>query len=901
LKHLAFSYLLLISLVSYGQTPSKIDIDNFNFQYFEHLVKTGVDQVRKEHDLDPLVNDSILYIAANHHSNYLVGLRQLSHTEDDSVLTKTPQDRAEYFGSTNYRVGENILFTPYNRSVKGKGGDMFDTHTYQGLADAMVSAWVHSPGHFKNIITPEYELTGLAVSVDTQTGRVYACQKFAIADYQYAFEENKTMFPYSNYVPPELANSFEGIHRELLKDYPYDFKLKHDNPEDCIECDEMVKKQPFLTLRVERNKFILRVENSNYVKNIMDKRKDGFVVEIVTFDDYMCGNPAYYTKPSRRNGQTKLNGKLLHPVYKKDLEKGYRKRAKRKDVKFLSYIFKADSVAFFDRFGRYKLDRYNFQYFEISLGRVPRDISGIWAHNLVYLQENQICHIDYFTGYCGEIINEYQPAEFIPPSAEDHCVFFPEDKSLHFSIPFEQGKSEFTKEDIEPFIQSISNLSYDLDSVSIKAYSSIEGDSLINSSLQILRAQNIAKVLKENQDQNVPVTISTSTDWEGFYESISTNSKWKYLGKKNRQDILKELNKVGFDQIEPILKEERRGEIDLYCTIHVNDQNLEYFITKELNSINNVLDSLKQRNRSNLEMLEQFNFLYECIHSKVVQGKISSEYLAGVKMPTNYRDNHPLTQNYIMYGYEFKEAFKSNQEWQKNHSKDEDYIQSSCSEPTHMRPEFYYILIRNATEYYQETGTGDFEKLQNMLNMLDKMHNYYSKDSVAQVNIDRLNFNLNVLLLNSVFAAEPQKYSGNAIKSIAQLHQFYTKYNLMTENKSILLGKTAVHFKQIQTAYSLLEPYANEDSVLAYMLPLGYQHISSEGAATWYENVISKSEQMSDEIWCNMFFKECMIPFQAFDYEPLRDVFCEKCMDKSDFIKEILGKKEVKKVEDPND
>ena len=31
---------------------------------------------------------------------------------------------------------------------------------------------------------------------------------------------------------------------------------------------------------------------------------DGFAVELVVFDDYMCGNPAYYTKPSRRNADT---------------------------------------------------------------------------------------------------------------------------------------------------------------------------------------------------------------------------------------------------------------------------------------------------------------------------------------------------------------------------------------------------------------------------------------------------------------------------------------------------------------------------------------------------------------------------------------------------------------------
>lgn len=184
-------YSLLFFATAFGQQPTKVDLQNFQSNYLEHLVKIGVDEVRAEHGLPVLVNDSILYRAADHHANYLLGLGRLSHTEDDSVLTRTPQDRAEYFGSTNYRVGENILFSRYHRIVKGKDGKEYDTHTYQGLANAIVSGWVNSPGHFKNIITPDYEITGLAISLDKDKGRVYACQKFAVADYQYTFTENK--------------------------------------------------------------------------------------------------------------------------------------------------------------------------------------------------------------------------------------------------------------------------------------------------------------------------------------------------------------------------------------------------------------------------------------------------------------------------------------------------------------------------------------------------------------------------------------------------------------------------------------------------------------------------------------------------------------------------------------
>jgi hypothetical protein len=747
-------------------------------------VKTGVDSVRRSHNCTPLVNDSILYEASSHHSNYLVRSRILSHTEKDSFSTRTPQNRAEYFGAINYRVGENILFTPYNSAVMVKGKNKFDTHTYQGIADAMVSAWVHSPGHFKNMITADYQVTGLSVALDTVTGRIYATQKFAVIDYQYSFSENKEMFPYSNYVLPQPVTSFDGINRELIADHKYDFNLRHDKPEFCANCNNAILNSPPITLRVEKDIFILRVEDSDFVKNITRNRQDGFAVEIVSFEDYMCGNPAYYTKPGRRNGQLMLNGRIIKPVLRNDLYKGYKKRKKKEDVKFVPYIFNKDSVAFFKRFRRYKLDQYNFQYFEISLGKVPPDISGYWGHNLVYIQDGQICHIDYLTSYCGEVMRDSQPSGFIPPSAVDQCKFYPEVRFLHFSIPFEQGKSDYTQKDIEPFIQSISSLSYDIDSMRIHAFSSIEGDSVLNRNLQIKRAMNIAEVLNQNQRYDVPVRITTSTDWTGFYEEVKKNPRWNYLSTMKQEEILDEFNKKGFDELESILKKERRGEIDLYCTIKVSDKNFEYFLTKELKTVQVKMDSLARKRKYSEELLEKFNLLYECVHSKVVQGKLKPEFLSSIKMPVHYHENHPLVQNFILYGYEFPEAYDKNKDWIINHTNDENFIDTDCNNPSHIKPEFLYILIQKATEKLQQNKSADLKKIQYLLDLITEMESFYQSDSVARLNIDRLNFNLNVLLLNTVFARDPEKYSGNAIKSVAQLYQFYKRYNLMDGNKA---------------------------------------------------------------------------------------------------------------------
>ena len=106
-----------------------------------------------------------------------------------------------------------------------------------------------------------------------------------------------------------------------------------------------------MSVSVKNNNFILRVEDADFVKEIIQNKHDGFAVEIVPFDAYACGNPAYENEPSRRNGLKRTTGNILMPVYRDDLIKGYKKRTKVKNLNFVKYLFTADSVSFLNALG----------------------------------------------------------------------------------------------------------------------------------------------------------------------------------------------------------------------------------------------------------------------------------------------------------------------------------------------------------------------------------------------------------------------------------------------------------------------------------------------------------------------------------------------------------------------
>ncbi|MFK7786656.1 MAG: CAP domain-containing protein [Crocinitomicaceae bacterium] len=883
--------LFLALLPQLNAQDDVFDAYNFNKKYLEHLVKTGVDEVRKNHDCDVLVNDSILYVASDHHSQYMLRKKRLTHNETDLAATKTPQLRAEYFGAKNYSVGENVLYVPFNSEVKNKKGKKFDTHTYQGIADAMVDSWVNSPGHFKNMITADYQITGLTVSLDIESGRIYACQKFAKVAHQFQFEENEEMFNYSEYTPPPVVSSFDGIPDQLIANHTYPFKLKHDKLEKCAHCEVLEAEKPNISLRVERKKFILKVENSAYVQQLIRDRKDGFAVEIVSFDDYMCGNPAYYSKPSRRNGQLRLNGFTLEPLYRKELFKGYKKRKKKKDVKFLPYIFRKDSSSFFRRFGQYKADRYSSEYFEISLGRVPKDVN-YWNHNLVYIQNKQICDIDYFTSFCGELYSDYQESEFIPLQSERSYSFRPKEKITNFTIPFEQGQVDFTQEDIEPLLESFGELKYNIDSIEIHAYASIEGDSIINERLQRRRAENITRLIQSRQENIIELSVLTSTDWLGFTTNANKSAKWRFLANKSSSELEEYLKSHDANKLEPILAPTRRGDVRLYATIPSDQKNYPFLIKEENKRLLDLLNYASNPEKRD-SLFRSIEHLYEFAHYLVLHDSLSIEELAKFRVPEFSKSSPKLIQQYILYGYEFEDTFSQlNPLWRQSHEKDMAKLHGRYAKSGELLPEFLYQLIRVQVDNFKQKPPSKQEQVQGILTIMQSLQSSYQVDTAFRWNIDQLNFDLNVMLLNEVFPRNPDLLGSghDASKSIAQLYEYYKKYNQMTDSVAIALTKCAVEYGNIDLAVRMLQPYATSDATLDMYMQLGWNHPSEEQWSDYYATLIQLHETMSTDIWCNMFMGNCRIPFQAFDHEELRNLFCESCMDKNEEILRITGR-----------
>jgi uncharacterized protein YkwD len=109
-----------------------------------------INRVRAEHNLEPLAVNSKLEAAAEGHCSELISADYFAHVSPGG---ETPVDRIKATGyipgpSVGYVIGENLAWGTYVLATP----------------QAIVSAWVASPGHLANILESQYKETGIGIT-----------------------------------------------------------------------------------------------------------------------------------------------------------------------------------------------------------------------------------------------------------------------------------------------------------------------------------------------------------------------------------------------------------------------------------------------------------------------------------------------------------------------------------------------------------------------------------------------------------------------------------------------------------------------------------------------------------------------------------------------------------------
>lgn len=177
-KFLLFAVLLLPSYTVSAQNRP-LDPQKFDAALLENLILQRVDSLRKVHKKASFTKDAILQKAAANHAVYLAKKGTLTHFQEKGKHYN-PQDRVLFYGGKGYYAGENAAEHPVQVLLHKIKGQKFDrVTTYEQSAELFVLQWATSKPHMENLMRNEYSLTGVAVSLDKKSGRIYAVQVFS--------------------------------------------------------------------------------------------------------------------------------------------------------------------------------------------------------------------------------------------------------------------------------------------------------------------------------------------------------------------------------------------------------------------------------------------------------------------------------------------------------------------------------------------------------------------------------------------------------------------------------------------------------------------------------------------------------------------------------------------------
>lgn len=855
-----------VNHITFGQSTSSHIKKPVNKKLLAHLIKSGIDSVRVAHQLKEVVNDVILFNAAQHHAKYLTEIKRLSHQENTDKY-KNPRDRAVAYGALNYLVAENIAMVPFNTAVKTKKKKIKTFYTYQQLAHAFVVAWVNSPGHYKNIITPSLEITGVAVSIDEKSNKVYAVQKFAEVLYQYQFFENKAFFEYSNYVTQPLVKSFDFFPKVTVK-YPHKLKpltlekSEFDSLQQIIEGIAGHKTMEF----DKRNIWIKMYLKAESLLAFLETNKDGLAIEVIEYTPFDCNNPEYYTQNTRRNKGSQLSDTLLIPIYRKKLIKGFKPRRKSTLSRIKKEFKKKDNER---NIYEKVIDGIRMPYtpdkFKYKLGKLPKDITGYNEVNLVYIKDKQIVRVNHWSSACGQYYTEFHPLKSKRVKGKFTYIPVAPIKDYEFDFHFKKGKSNYSYQDLKPVLDSLTDDEFIILSADISAYSSVEGSEKLNLKIQKERSQSIIDAFQKKQSLPIAPNINAEINWPLFKNQIDSNEALAHLRGLNRTQLIDSLQNKNFTaRHEEFLKEQRVAKVKIKTQYNLNDSTLAHFLLKEFERLVKKLERFEKEKKyknfrntlDTLVAIQEFSFL------KVLDKKLPVSILHEFKHTSVHGSVNLYVNRYYYYEYFNIPKHKRGVTWEK--------LQLYSNKKNFHSIAAYNYLIKAIKNWDAKS----------------KFNGQKADETTAIINkIARQNPELDTLVqklkINFWFKTAEYFYgSDNWVKKDEYLTRIYAAYvGKVDENKALRLANFFIEFTNSSLAQDIITPFHKTENKEIIILIAKLSHFNSieNNSEKYADHLLELYPKLSNQEWCEMFVGECNISFQVFDSENLRKFYCDHC------------------------
>ena len=471
---------------------------------------------------DVLANNETLENAAKVQSEFMAKKEERTHENVVKTL-QTPGLRSVSFGGSK-RITELIT------RVKATQG--IEDYTYLDISTEAVLSLLKNQKTVNTLLDKRYTYIGVGCNVDFYNKYCYISIVFG----------NDLSFNKA-----DITQKKPVYTRKPYGLKPYDEKI-------CRKCEvrNIETFQKYLEIKGDKIYFVH--PNMKALKRILGKDNDGIAIDIVQHSQMPC------------NEVNDFNYDLFNRGYmpkwisfKKIVKKNEIKDKKDKSVRVL-------------------------------LGTVPSTIDGPYDVNMIIIKEKTVCRTIVRTNLRSPSISYEAKTSMIPDlngiQTTINYIPQPEKTVLEFKVPFERNKSVYEAADIKPFIDALKESRFNIDSINIIAYTSLEGSDKSNQELQRKRSESIVSAMNTLQNtNNIPYSIRTDDGWNLFVKDVVSTS-YKDLAKKSKEEARAALSNAKTQKdLEPMLANHRYAQIRINATYDVSEQYEQEFTTNKFNRV----------------------------------------------------------------------------------------------------------------------------------------------------------------------------------------------------------------------------------------------------------------------------------------------------------------------------
>lgn len=599
-------------------------------------------------------------------------------------------------------------------------------------------------------------------------------------------------------------------------------KTEVERNNECRSCFAAFQQKPKevqFSIKRENSNLYFQVNDKAWFNKLFKNANDGIAIDVVSKEIYDCDIETIEME--------QIKGRLLRPVFSSRLKSGLK-----------------------------SIDKNTYR---VLVGKVPDNIKDKeLEYNILFLANKVLCRyqtIFDLKAYRWDLLDMGMYLDSI--SFKNEKVVNTEEqfkiryKTLKFTIPFKKNKSEYSPEDIKPVYDSLNLTDFNIKTINIKAYSSIEGSLERNIELQEQRANSIAKAIQTYQKPTIKTSITSSENWVEFLNDIE-GSPYENLKELSKSQLKSKLVGAFSKEMEPYLKNHRKAVI----TLELEKKDI-YKAKSPVQLVNLFNSSIKA------DRLDEASQIQNSLFEKLKNKEISPDVLKQMEIPNqlkyiNFLNNnsaikYQLNERQIIIVRDELEALK------KLDSKN---------------PKVRYNLVALKIKIWRY----NFEPV-NEQNLKTEIYGLKSFGIAKQL-IDRMMINYHIIKSENYMR---KRDYANKDKSVSYITNSYKKIKL-SDFDYFSLAQFLSYYANIEESAELLTNRARsievDEDLLFYYLNLTL--INEELTKTDdYRAIMLNAINLNKERYCTLFnaVEDGGVTFQLLRNDYLRKSYCESCMD----------------------